>query len=290
MLLLRQTLESHPPKVLQPFLSRLLPLVIRSVNEDWFRVIAESLRVLAAFIVVARPYVNDDNENNNNENYNNNENNNNNNDNNYDYRPLVLPIYNALLPRLEALDIDQEIKDCSIVTVGKLFAHFGDEIKEKLPAVLSLLKKRLENENTRTQTLKSISIIAKSKLNLNLSFLLLSSTNELSLFLRQKSRSLKQTTLLTLDSLINSKSAILETDDINTILHETSTLINDNDLHLTFLALNLTLSIIQLTKENSIIVVKSYIYPKMIELASSPLLQGERRKEKKREVKRREEN
>ena len=209
LLLLRQTLESHIPQTLQPFLSRLLPLIASCVNEDWFKIIAESLRTLGAVILVARPQLND-----NNNNSNSNSNNNiaeivNNGNEEYDFRPLVLPIYNSVLTRLEALDIDQEIKDCSIATVGRLFAYFGDELKQQLPIVLNLLKKKLENENTRTQTLKSISILANSKLNLDLSSVLLDSTNELSLFLRQKSRSLKQITLFTLDSLVNSKSVIL---------------------------------------------------------------------------------
>ena len=273
LLLLRQTLESHKPQALQPFLSRLLPLIVSCVNEDWFKIIAESLRTLGAIILVARPQLND---NNNNDNSNSNGNiteleNNGNEE--YNFRPLVLPIYNSVLTRLEALDIDQEIKDCSIATVGRLFAYFGDELKQKLPIVLNLLKKKLENENTRTQTLKSISILANSKLNLDLSSVLLESTTELSLFLRQKSRSLKQITLFTLDSLVNSKSVILRDGDINTILLETSSLINDNDLHLTYLALNLTISILK-SNYNSIVIVKNYIYPKMIELASSPLLQG----------------
>ena len=279
LLLLRQTLESHIPQALQPFLSRLLPLIVSCVNEDWFKIIAESLRTLGAVILVARPQLNDNNDNSkSNSKSNSNSNNNitelgNNGNEEYNFRPLVLPIYNSVLTRLEALDIDQEIKDCSIATVGRLFAYFGDELKQQLPIVLNLLKKKLENENTRTQTLKSISILANSKLNLDLSSVLLESTSELSLFLRQKSRSLKQITLFTLDSLINSKSVILRDGDINTILLETSSLINDNDLHLTYLALNLTLSILK-SNYDSIIIVKNYIYPKMIELASSPLLQG----------------
>jgi cullin-associated NEDD8-dissociated protein 1 len=72
----------------------------------------------------------------------------------YNYQPLVQPIFKAVLPRLEALDIDQEIKECAITTVGKLFAHMGDELKNQLPVVLTLLRKRLDNEITRTPTLK----------------------------------------------------------------------------------------------------------------------------------------
>ena len=306
LLFLRQTLESHSPHKLQPHLLKLLPLIIITVNEDWLKIIAESLRVLGAFVIVARPNINgfSNNGNGNNGNNQNNGNNGNNNEGkenekneseksengkNYDFEKLVLPIFHAILPRLEALDIDQEIKECSISTIGTFFSIFGDRlINGELSMVLGLLKKRLDNENTRLSTLKAISCMAKSNLNLDLNSILNDSTNELSLFLRQKSRGLRQTTLQTLDSLIllksksnlninsnNSNNIDNNNNDqiFSTILHETSGLINDNDLHLTYLALNLILTILNC----STVAVKNviqYIYPRTIELIASPLLQG----------------
>ena len=191
----------------------------------------------------------------------------------FDYAPLVRPIYDALLPRLEALDIDQEIKECSISTVGTLFAVFGDHLNDQLPTVLILLRKRLDNENTRTPTLKALAVMATSRLNLNLSSVIDQSTTELSMFLRQQSRGLKQTTLSTLDALISSRSAVLEEHSIVIILQEASSLVNDSDLHLTHLTFVLTLSILK-KMPSSATVIKQFIYPKMVILSGSSLLQG----------------
>ena len=38
---------------------------------------------------------------------------------------IVGPIYSCILPRLEAHDIDQEIKECAINTIGVFFACLG---------------------------------------------------------------------------------------------------------------------------------------------------------------------
>ena len=277
---MRQALESHPPHTLQPSLARLLPLVISTVNEEWFKIIAESLRVFGAIITVARPdhsaaslKNNTHNQNKDDKDNNKGDDKSNKGDNEFDYAPLVRPIYDALLPRLEALDIDQEIKECSISTVGKLFAVFGDHLSDQLPIVLSLLRKRLDNENTRTPTLKALAVMATSNLNLNLSYVIDRSTTELSLFLRQQSRGLKQTTLSTLDALISSHSAVLEEHSIFIILQEASSLVNDSDLHLTHLTFVLTLSILKKVP-SSATVIKQFIYPKMVILSGSSLLQG----------------
>ena len=258
LLFLRLALETQPPHALQSSLARLLPLVVAAVHEDWYKIIAEALRVLGALVQVARPrdevdpsmFAG-----------------------NYDYAPLVLPVYHAVLPRMEALDIDQEIKECAITAVGKLFSHFGDALKQQLPVVLGLLRKRLDNEITRLPTLKALAVIASSPLNLDLSSVLLNSTVELSLFLRQQSRGLKQTALQTLDALVLSPSAQLDAQAVGVILHEAAALVNDADLHLTHLALRLALSVMAKFRAHAESI-RTEIYPKAIELSSSPLLQG----------------
>ena len=43
----------------------------------------------------------------------------------YDSAAFVEPLYEALYPRLEAHDLDQEIKECAITSVGRLLTHLG---------------------------------------------------------------------------------------------------------------------------------------------------------------------
>jgi hypothetical protein len=47
-----QAVETHSPLALQESLSRLLPLVISAVNEEWYKIIAEALRVLGSYMYV----------------------------------------------------------------------------------------------------------------------------------------------------------------------------------------------------------------------------------------------
>lgn len=47
----------------------------------------------------------------------------------YDAATYVGPMHAALLPRLEASDIDQEIKECAITAVGKLVTHLGTYVR-----------------------------------------------------------------------------------------------------------------------------------------------------------------
>ena len=260
LLFLRLAFEMHNPRILQGSINRLLPLVISAVNEEWYKIIAEALRVIGAIISVSRPrdpesdmFVGDF----------------------EGCSTMVKPIYAALLPRLEALDIDQEIKECAIISIGKLFAHLGSEIPDQLPTVLTLLRRRLENEVTRISTLKTLSAIASSPLELDISPILVESTQDLAAFLRQQSRLLKQTTLQTLEALVKSKSARITDDQIGAVLRESSVLVSDSDLHLTHLALRVALALFEKFPTGATTTqLRAYIYPRVIELASSPLLQG----------------
>lgn len=58
------------------------------------------------------------------------------------------------MPRLEANDIDQEIKECAITAMGTILSFLGDKLVANLPRVLPLLLDRLKNEITRMPTMK----------------------------------------------------------------------------------------------------------------------------------------
>lgn len=257
---LRLTFQSHSPDSLQASIPRLLPMVISAINEEWYKIIAEALRVISDIIKAARPMDLDSNMFIGSYN---------------GYSSIAIPIYDAILPRLEALDIDQEIKECAIIAVGTLFGYLGDQIPDRLPPVLALLRKRMENEITRISTLKTVATIASSPLALDLSQILSESTFELSQFLRQQNRLLKQTTLQTFESLILCKSATLSDNNIEILLQEAAPLIGDGDLHLAHLSMKVTLSIlINFSKQSTIKPMCEQIYPKAVQLASSALLQG----------------
>jgi cullin-associated NEDD8-dissociated protein 1 len=158
-------------------------------------------------------------------------------DESFNYQPFLIPCYNSIMLRLETMDIDFEIKECSILSIGTLFSQCGEHLTSKLPIVLKLLQKRLENETTRTVTLKAISSIATSTLPLNLNDFLMNSAEDLANYLKQYSRSLKQQTLSTLDALLNHNSTAISESIAIVITKETSIILSDNDLHLCDLSL-----------------------------------------------------
>lgn len=257
LLFLHALFEYHPAEVMQPHIPAVLPHILGCIKEDWYKIIAEALRVLGAVIVAARPvnslgdmFVGSS-----------------------DQSAMAHPSFYVVLSRLEVHDIDQEIKECAISTMGKLFVHFGDELKEQLPIVLGLLRRRMENDTTRNSTLKSLDMMAHSPLALDLSPVLQQSSVELSHFLRQQSRVLKQQALITLDSLVRSPSAQLSDELCKTILVEAANLVSDSDLHLAHLALTLTQGIIS-KQPSAAGIVFTHIYRPSIELSQSPLLQG----------------
>jgi cullin-associated NEDD8-dissociated protein 1 len=258
---LRLGITYHSPEVVQPSIAKLLPLVTKIISEDWYKSIAEALRVLAAMVLAIRPWNATTNSF----------------DNSFNYQQFLGPIYQAILRRSEAMDIDFEIKECAITSLGVLFRQCGDHLNNDLSRVLELFHKRLDNETTRAITLKAISSIATSPLqgSLDLSAFLMVSGEELASYLRQYSRSLKQQTLQTIDALVCHPTTILNDTITTSLVKETSTLISDNDLHLAHLSLQLVISIL---KKNAAIAAESianFAYEKAITLARSSLTQGQ---------------
>ena len=95
--------------------------------------------------------------------------------------------------------------------------------------------------------------------------------------LRQQSRALKQTTLETQEILVRAHGRAMAPALLETVLTEAAALIDDVDLHLTHLALRVTISVIgaaDATGAPIAGVAKSIVLPKALTLAASPLLQG----------------
>ena len=111
----------------------------------------------------------------------------------FDSEKYVKVLFEAVYPRLDAHDIDQEIKECAITAVGMIVRHLGeyrvlyhsrsppplwanplmmffpgDHLSSELPRILSVLMEKLRNEITRMPTLKALASIATSPLQINL--------------------------------------------------------------------------------------------------------------------------
>lgn len=47
---------------------------------------------------------------------------------NFDFTPYTLPIYESVLVRLRAADLDQEVKERAISCMGFIVSHLGDRL------------------------------------------------------------------------------------------------------------------------------------------------------------------
>lgn len=140
-------LTSHPPEVFHPYMPVLLPPVINAVGDSFYKITAEALNVLQELVKVIRPL---------------------NSPSSFDFTPFVNDIYMCTLIRLRASDIDQEVKERAISTMGQIVCNLGDYLSGELSVCLPLFLDRLRNEITRLTTVKALTKIAGSPLGIHL--------------------------------------------------------------------------------------------------------------------------
>lgn len=143
-------LTTHPPEVFHPYIHTILPPVVQIVGDSFYKITAEALSVLQELVKVIRPL---------------------NAQINFDFRPFVHDIYMCTLQRLKQSDIDQEVKEKAICTMGQIITNLGDHLTGELHVCLPLFLDRLKNEITRLQTVKALTKIAASPLCIELPIL-----------------------------------------------------------------------------------------------------------------------
>lgn len=52
--------ETHPSEIIRPHVATVLPAVVACAKEDWYKIIAQSIRVVGCFVNVLRPISKDD--------------------------------------------------------------------------------------------------------------------------------------------------------------------------------------------------------------------------------------
>ena len=109
------------PSTINNHMGELIGVVTPCVDEEWYKIIAEALRVLSVFAQCLRPMREDRSR--------------------FDdsipsgdcgrFGPIL---FDSIFPRFSKSDIDQEIKECSILALGSVIAHVGDACAEQLKA------------------------------------------------------------------------------------------------------------------------------------------------------------
>ncbi|KAF5283424.1 hypothetical protein FQA39_LY04800 [Lamprigera yunnana] len=244
-------LTSHSPVVFHPYMSVLVVPVVNCVGDSFYKITAEALLVLQELVKVMRPL---------------------NSPATFDYNPYVKNTYKCTLIRLKAADIDQEVKERAISTMGQIICNLGDKLTDELPICLPIFLDRLKNEITRLTTVKALTKIVASPLCVDLPII-----NEavpvLGSFLRKNQRALKLSTLLLLNSLIKNYSHSLYVDLLRHVTAELPPLLDESDLHIAQWTLVLLTSIAQF-HPSALQDISTNLLPDIMNLVKSPLLQG----------------
>jgi len=247
---LRCLLQHHSPQVFHPQLNSLLPPIYKAAEDRYYKIVAEALRVCSQ---VARVL----------------------NVEGFNSAPYVDELYKVSVARLKLLDVDQEVKEASIECAGNILTLLGDGVSAEV--ALKIFVDRLNNEVTRLVTIKvfeQISVVVP-KPKVDLTAILPDVIKILTTFLKKQNRQLKQATLSCLSALIkafgkNNKPA---TSQFESVIKELSSIINEQDLHLSHLALRVAGSMVRV-HSRSAEKVKNIILPPVYELLKSSLFQG----------------
>lgn len=253
-------LTTHPPSVFQPHLASLcLPLVV-CIADPFYKISSEALLVAQQLVKVIRPLT--------------------------DTTPStpseaniehLRAIFDATLARLQAPDVDHEVKERAISCSAQSVCNAGDLLGgDRLATYLPFLVERLANETTRQAAAKAIASIASSPLKVPFPTPLLNmSLSQLKLFLGRTVRELRLCGLHCLDCLLKAGYSLdfEQQDTFLSIVSSCTSLINDGDLYVAQMALQLltTLCSAGLT---SVVEADSNTLVQLVELTKSPLLQG----------------
>ena len=241
-------------------LNVLLEELCKAVQENWYKIISETLKVLSAIPMLLVDAQSDEQE----------------------LRVAATKLYGAIEPRLAANDFDQEIKEVALESSASLLSTMdGNLSSEQKQRLLSLILLRLKNETTRIAAMKTIvSIVVKSKDSLekvDMTSFLADFVAELASLLRQSSRSVKQHSIICLDTLIKSYGTnTIETANngiLDAVLQDLSANISDNsDVYIIHLSLQASLSILD-KSTTCITVIQKYLLPAVLQLCTFSSLQ-----------------
>jgi cullin-associated NEDD8-dissociated protein 1 len=235
----------------------LLADVCKCVQEDWYKVISEALRVLNEIpdllMLGSATKAEKD--------------------------KVATSLYDAIEPRLSEHDLDQEIKECALSASASLVAVLHASLtQEQKNRILVLLLERLKNDTTRIAAIKTLSKVgraAKASADLDLSSVISEALKQLAILLRQQNRGLKQSALECLDTMV----LCLPESDIDmdeglfeSVLKDLGGNISDKDLHICHLSLSASNSILKACPSTGALV-KSHVLPASLALSKSALLQ-----------------
>jgi cullin-associated NEDD8-dissociated protein 1 len=262
---------------------KVLPSLKKCSSEDWYKLVAESLRNCGVFVSALRPAIQSG----------------------IDFEAetdslvsylewcrdranlesVARALYGVVIPHLANQDNDQEVKECAIDVMGSLLAHMGDILLSDRgiqDEVLPLLIRRLENEVTRLPSLRALSKISRSEYIVKNSILphsfITAAMDSVIKLMGQNDRALRQGALRALNSLLCMKQGLGQgvwsgdAAPLQALLSELAALISDIDMFTCQLVLHVIVNVLVRYSPPTCSAHTS-VFNRSLELAVSTLLQ-----------------
>jgi len=245
----------NPNDVKIGVLDLILEDLCNNMDENWYKITSETLRIFAELPSLLTKT----------------------NATSEELKRLTTALCSAIEPKLSVHDADQEVKECSLFAAASLISVLHSSLSEdQSNGLLKLVLQRLKNETTRIPAIKAISKIAvESKLEHRNSILSLIASDvlrELSTLVRQSSRTIKQSALQCIKTLIGSDIDGLDPAVLATLLRDISANILESDLHISHLSLQAALTLLD-SGNLARFEVKESLLPAALDLSKSALLQ-----------------
>ncbi|KAJ1547675.1 Cullin-associated NEDD8-dissociated protein 1 [Nowakowskiella sp. JEL0078] len=250
--LLRVVFMAHSPESLHQFVDRLIPPIVTASNDKFYKITSEALVVFIEIIRVIRPISwNSETSKNDIQPF------------NPIFEKSLEQIYTSILGRLKTSDVDLEVKECALTSLGRLLVQCGDLLpSDKVQnEVFPLLLERLRNELTRLTSVRVFNAIASSPLfdnqsqncNISLIPILEDLISELASFLRKSQRQLRITSLQCLETLVKFFGSSISLVSYSAIFTDVKPLLLESDMHSLPLAFSVLCAVIGAQADASII-------------------------------------
>ena len=258
LLLLGAMCDSHSPELLSLYLERLIPSVVFAVQDKYFKVSSEAIRVAESLVGVITPAQVSQAEN--------------------KHKVYLMDLFNVVADRAKANDADLEVRQQAIHALAVILARTsGLSYSKSLSGsqratVQDVLLDRLRNETTRLATVRAIHIVLNSPFNkeaLTTNWLRTVSL-DLAGQLRKSDRTLRSSSLGALKSLVSNPVALESLDSGTTkdLVEMLLPLVNSNDLHLLG---STTVVLSKLVEHNPKIVVNNNLVNALCKIVLAPL-------------------
>ncbi|XP_068108853.1 cullin-associated NEDD8-dissociated protein 1-like [Hyperolius riggenbachi] len=245
-------LSSNPPECFKPHLPALLPPVVTCISDPFYKITSEALMVAQQLVRVIRPLDQAQSS---------------------QPSPYTKELFVATLKRLQATDIDQEVKERALSCMGHLISHLGDQLGNDLQPTLQLILERLRNEITRLIAVKVFTLIAGSPLKIDLRPLLKDALPILASFLRKNQRALRLATVSALEVLVKNYSDCLKPAMLDPVVAELPSLLAESDMHVAQVTIDFLTALVS-AHPASLSKLSAHTLPQLFQLVHSPLLQG----------------